>query len=167
MNKIKQEKGITLLILCITVAVLMLLAGIAIQIGDHDADASIDGKLQGELQMVQHAVLEQYVKYKTTLNKSYLVGTDYENQIQDFMKQNYSGEVLTLKTSDERKEEYKKYYYLTPEDLESIGIKESEFSYVVNYYTGEVMNASRYETSMGLKLYVKGISKDAQSNPSY
>ena len=167
MDIIKQEKGITIIALVLVVILLMILAGIAIGIGDANVDSALDAKLQGELQMVQHAVLEQYVKYKTTLNENYIIGRSYEDQIQNFMNKNYGGETLTLKDSNERQEKYKKYYYLTNGDLENIGIKESEYSYIVNYYTGEVMNADKFTTNSGTKLYIKGTSNEIQSKPSF
>ncbi len=167
MDIIKQEKGITIIALVLVIILLMILAGVAIGIGDANVDSALDAKLQGELQMVQHAVLEQYVKYKTTLNENYIIGRDYEEQIQNFMNKNYGGEILTLKNADDRQEKYKKYYYLTRVDLEEIGIQESEYSYIVNYYTGEVMNADKFTTTSGIKLYVKGASSENQAKPSY
>lgn len=167
MNKIKQEKGVTLLFLSIAVLVLMILAGLAIGIGNYDVSSTVDSKLQGELKMVQHAVLEQYVKYKTTLNESYIVGEIYDEKIDNFMSQNYATESLTIPNASDRKELIKKYYYLTPDNLERIGIEDSQNSYIVNYYTGEVINADKYKTSNGIILYIKGITNSDQEKSSY
>lgn len=159
MEKNKQEKGITLVILSIIVIALMIIAGVAIYSGIYDVDSTIDKKLNGELKMVQYAVLQQYAKYKTTLQDNCIIYTEnYDDKIENFMKQNYSNNTLVLSTKNERDEIYKKYYLITPDDLISIGVQDSEYSYIINYYTGEVMNAEKFTTSMGNFLYTKGLT---------
>ena len=64
MNRIKQEKGITLVILTVIIIALMILAGVAISMGNVNINSTVDSKLEGELKMVQYAVLQQYTKYK-------------------------------------------------------------------------------------------------------
>lgn len=160
MNRIKQEKGITLVILTVIIIALMILAGVAISMGNVNINSTVDSKLEGELKMVQYAVLQQYTKYKTTLDKNNIIGS--ETEITDFMKKNYST-INPLYTVKENDEIYKKYYLLTPEDLISIGIQDSKYSYIVNYYTGEVMNANTFKTSGGKLLYVRGIDSIKES----
>lgn len=165
MNKIKQEKGITLVILAVIIIALMILAGVSINMGRIDIDSTVDSKLEGELKMVQYAVFQQYAKYKTTLDKSSIIegSKTYSNaEITNFMKENYNSTnpVYAVKENDEI---YKKYYLLTPEDLIEIGIQDSKYSYIVNYYTGEVMNADKFKTSSGNLLYIRSIDSIKES----
>lgn len=169
MNKIKQEKGITLVILTVIIITLMILAGVSINLGTYDVNSTLDSKLDGELKMVQYAVFQQYAKYKTTLDDSSIItgSKTYSNEeITNFMKSNYGNDKTPVYTVKENDEIYKKYYLLTPEDLISIGIQDSEYSYIVNYYTGEVMNADKVKTSTGKPLYVKGLNS-TQSSESF
>ena len=155
MEKIKQEKGITILILVIIILSLLILAAVAINAGLSDLDATKDSKLEGELNMVQYAVLQQYVKYKTTLDSSYIIGTDFNNQIQSFVSTNYNG-ISIAHNINNNDEKYKHYYKITPEQLVTLGVQDSNYSYIVNYYTGEVFNADIFVTSIDTPLYVKG-----------
>lgn len=166
MNKIKQEKGVTLIILIIVVVSLMILAAVSINMGTFNVDSTLDSKLEGELKMVQYAVFQQYAKYKTTLDESNIItgseGITYNNEeITDFMNEKYNKTpVYTVKENDEK---YKKYYLLSKKDLVNIGIQDSEYSYIINYYTGEVMNADKFKTSTGNPLYIKGINSTQNS----
>ena len=78
MMKFKSEKGITIISLIITIIVLTIIAGVVIYMGITGAKEVNDSKLNTELQMVQHAVLEQYAKYKTTRDNAYLIGDKLE-----------------------------------------------------------------------------------------
>ncbi len=44
----------------------MIVAGIGIKVGTDQITKTKDATLTSELTMVQHAILEQYTKYKTT-----------------------------------------------------------------------------------------------------
>lgn len=161
MNKMKQDKGVTLIILVIIVLALMILAGVAINSGTYDVDSTLDSKLEGELRMIQYAVFQQYAKYKTTLDENSIIKgskTYSNNEIKDFMQSNYN--TIPLYTVKENDESYKKYYLLDKDDLVNIGIQDSQYSYIINYYTGEVMNADIFTTTSGKeKLYIKGSTK--------
>ena len=71
--------------------------------------------------------------------------------------------IYPVYTAKEDDEIYKKYYLLTPEDLINIGIQDSKYSYIINYYTGEVMNADKFKISSGNLLYVKGVDSIKES----
>lgn len=164
MNKIKQEKGITMVMLVIIVIALMIIAGVAINMGEIDMNATLDSKLEGELKMVQYAVFQQYAKYKTTLNEEDIIYTrDYNSGIIGFLNKYYNGQQPVHTPDLENDEVYKKYYLITPDDLIAIGIQDSEYSYIINYYTGEVFNASKSKTSEGNYLYVKGLNSTENS----
>ncbi len=156
MNKVKKENGITMLALVIIVVVLMILASFMINLGGINVDGSVDAKLDEELKMVQYAVMQQYMKYNTTNDPANVVYTrDYNNNILDFVNENYKG-IILLHTPSESDEVYKKYYLINSADLKKLGIQESNYSYIVNYYTGEVFNANTFKTSKNKKLYIKG-----------
>ena len=74
MKSKKNQRGVTVVSLVITVIVLMILAGIGIKVGTDQITKTKDATLTSELTMVQHAILEQYTKYKTTKNANYLLG---------------------------------------------------------------------------------------------
>lgn len=162
MNKIKQEKGITLVMLIIAIVILIIIAGIAINLGTTNVNISIDYKLKGELEMVKYAVLEQYAKYKTTLNENYIIGTDYNDKVKEFVSKNYKN-VTLIQSINENNKKYEKYYLLNPDALKNIGIQDSTYSYIVNYYTGEVMNLNIYTTSTGTQLYIKGTNSNKKT----
>ena len=79
MNKLKNSKGITLSGLAITIIVLTILATVGATVGITNVREAKDAKLDTELEMVQHAILEQYVKFETTKDVVYLVGNKLEN----------------------------------------------------------------------------------------
>lgn len=155
MERVKQEKGITLIMLTIIIIALFILVGVSMNTGLYDISSTLDSRLEGELRIVQYAVLQQYAKYKTTLDASYLIGTDFNSQIQNFRSTNYNSLSLAhnIQNNDEK---YKHYFKITKEQLVSLGVQDSQYSYVVNYYTGEVFNADVFVTSIGTPLYVKG-----------
>ena len=74
-NKIKEEKGVTLVALIITIFVIIIVAGISITEGTKDFKNTDNKKTLSELEMVQHAVIQRYTKYKLTKDMELLVGT--------------------------------------------------------------------------------------------
>lgn len=164
MNKLREEKGITMLALVIIVVILTILSALLINFSGINVDSSVDAKLEQELKMVQYAVLQQYMKYNTTQDPSNIVYTkDYNEDILDFVDVHYKGVTLqhTPSSSDEI---YKKYYRINPKDLQKIGIQDSNFAYIINYYTGEVFNESTYKTSRNRILYINGAVSSNQES---
>ena len=80
MYKIKTQKGITLVSLIITIIILLIISSIGINFGINGINSTKDSKLEAELNMVQHAILEQYTKYKTTKDMVYLVGNKVSDE---------------------------------------------------------------------------------------
>ena len=68
MKKLSIENGITLTALAISIIVIIILASVTAYTAKDEITESKDSKAKAELEMVQHAVLEQYTKYKTTKN---------------------------------------------------------------------------------------------------
>ena len=62
MQKIKNEKGVTLVALVITIIVTIMLASITMTIGMDSVNSTKDRKLQSELQMVGQATITEYSK---------------------------------------------------------------------------------------------------------
>ncbi len=148
MMKFKSEKGITIISLIITIIVLTIIAGVVIYMGITGAKEVNDSKLNTELQMVQHAVLEQYAKYKTTRDNAYLIGDKLE-QSQVTQIANELGIQL---------DSNKDYYKLNKAHLKEIGIKDSDDEYIVNYISGEVINFTQKRLSTKTPLYIKSNS---------
>lgn len=158
---LKEEKGITLVTLVVTIIILLILAGIGTYSGMNTLPKSEDSKLSSELLIVQHAILEAYTKYiatnKVVQNEDALAGeqlTGSESYIEN------SNGIYYFKYDGENKIELKdnnisNYYLLSTEDeFKELGITNTKDSYVVNYATGEVMNVTRLNNTQGEALYV-------------
>lgn len=150
----KNNKGITLIALTITIIVTIILASVATYSGVSALKDAKENRLVSEVEMVQHAVLESYTKYLMTKGevdeKKYLVGTEIERAT---VQNNYLASGIELKTPTTISDNSQKYYLLNEDDLEKIGVTQSEYSYIVNYATGEVINYSFKETDSGVPLY--------------
>ena len=156
MQKMKNQSGVTLTSLAITIIVLMIILGVGINQGIDAIYASRDKKIQSELQIVQKACMTEYVKAKQ-------LGFTTNGSVKPA---NFAGTEITIADlpvvegawlfSTEPTEKYKKYYRLTPEDLAALSISETEYTYIVNYYSGEVYNETKERTSDGKPLYAKG-----------
>lgn len=148
----KNEKGITLVALAITILILALLAGVGIYQGTKGIDTAKNSRLMSEAGMVQHAVLEQYVKYKTTKNQMYLIGTKIDkNTVQQIATQ-MGISLVNIP------EEYSNadYYKLTTTDVAKLGFKNVKDEFIVNYVSGEVINITNKTDSKGNRVYIKG-----------
>lgn len=157
MLQFKSEKAITLTALVITVIVMLILAGVTIYSGIGDINQARENKALSEVQIVQHAVLEAYTKYVKTKDVTFLVGAKVEDgELTELA--NTIGITLVTIPSDYTDDDLKAYYRLTPENLEKIGIYESEDTYIVNYLTGEAINETLQKTKSGKPLYVYSIN---------
>lgn len=153
MNFWKEQDGITIISLVITVVVLIILSGIGIKIGTDSIKSSKDGALASDLAMVQHAVLEQYTKYQTTKDITYLVGNKVakEEMIQIAKDLNITLANIPQNYSN------KDYYRLDKASLLEIGIENTDDEYIVNYISGEVINMTQKTTS-DTALYIRANS---------
>lgn len=158
MEYTKSEKGITIVSLVITIIVLLILASISINWGLSSVTQSKDRKLDAELNMMQHAILETYAKNQVQgqVVEQDLPGTkitDYNNLItsaSEFLRN------LKIKKEEYNNIDNDSYYYefSTEEQFKAIGMKNSSDTYIVNYKTGEVMNITTPKKSDGTLLYV-------------
>lgn len=157
MKCIKNEKGVTIVALIVTIIILLILAGISINIGMDSVVEARDSKLSSELNMVQHAIFETYAKYQIQAQvvEQDLPGikiTDYgqvvnkASNFQDNLK-------ITAYTENMNNDEY--YYELSEKnDFKALGITQNEDTYIINYKTGEVMDITTPKTSDEKLLYI-------------
>lgn len=148
MNRRKNE-GITLITLIITVVLLLIISGISITGTLRGHEETEEATQISELNMIQHAILERYTK--TQLTKETLPGTtisksEVEEIIKDINENTNPKGSIVLKGTEYRK--------LSTADLEKLGITKEEDTFIVNYKTGEVINASIKVTKSGKALYV-------------
>ena len=149
MHKTKENQGITLIALVITIIVLSILIGITLYSGTGAIRQTQQNKLFTELGMVQHAVMERYYQYTITQDVNLLIGTE-ATTVQNIAQS--MGVNLLISSPVEIEE---KYYELSPIQLKEIGIINTDDTYIVNYKTGEVINKTE-ETINSLPLYIKG-----------
>lgn len=157
MKYIKNEKGITLVALVITIMVLLVLAGIGINLGFDSVKKARDTKLASELNMVQHAILETYTKYQVQAQvvEQDLPGTKITDYGQVELKAFEFTDLLKVTSYTENMNNDEYYYELsTASDFKTLGITENEDTYIVNYKTGEVMNITTPKKSDKVLLYV-------------
>jgi type II secretory pathway pseudopilin PulG len=161
----KKENGITLAALVVTIIVILILASISINYGYDSINEGKNNILVSELQMVEQAVAEQYIQaielkldetlYTNESNKpSIYVGTlIHFDDLETYKPEGITYISADLKTEriSEDKIAYSEFYYLlTSDDLENLKIESNgggEYTYVVNYSTGEVYNYTKKKTS--------------------
>lgn len=147
----EDRQGVMMVVLAITLAIIFILAGIGVNIGVESVKTTQDSKLTYELEVVQHAVLEQYMKYKTTKNKSYLVGNKMEQQEVEELASQLGITLVNIPDTYDNKD----YYQLDKASLLEIGISNTDDEYVINYISGEVINITKKTTNKGTTLYVR------------
>lgn len=158
---IKSEKGITLIALVITVMVLMIIIAVTIDLGSEGIEDVKNNKVATELSNVQQAIFQQYILLKTynedgnipeSVTKDITMADDINRPSQlygtrivtAYTLKKYDFTNFKIKYSSTTTfEEY--YYILDRDDLKEIGIieknvEDEEFSYIVNYSTGEVFD---------------------------
>ena len=118
---IKNEKGVTMLVLVVTIVILLVLAAVSINFAIKDSDYAIEKKQLVEMEMVATAVHEQYIKYQKTGNG--LVGTPDQQLTEDIEKDMNGKDVSTVNKEG--------WYKLTKDDLKKIGINDSAYEYLV------------------------------------
>lgn len=153
----KRNKGITLIVLAITIIVLIIIASVGTYSGISALRSSKENAQLSEVRMVQQAVVENYTKYKTTENDMYIRGTavSYEdvNELLAEMEETPKTIEYTISNPSEKSPYY--YYRLSETDLKDMDISQAEGdTFIVNYATGEVINENLKVTRTGKALYV-------------
>ncbi len=143
---LREEKGVTLIALVVTIIVLLILAGVTISSTMDGVDDAQENKLWSELEAVQHAVVQRYTKYQLTKDTSMLVGKQVNPEPLP------NGKKWKLNQADSTEAE-KAYYELNTDALSQLGLEPGTGSYtdtyIVNYYTGEVYNKTRQKVPNG------------------
>jgi len=129
-----------MLILVITVIVLGIIASIVVQYSIAGKEYSEEKKLLANLEVVKHAVYQQYEEYKMTEDRTLIVGKLATEDEKRALTDNKWQQTSSTGIED-------RYYKLTKKDLEELGIKEETDEYIVNYTTGE-----QNKTSMNFTL---------------
>lgn len=155
--KIKNQKGITLISLVITIVVLLIIIGISIYTGLGNAKETRENTRKTELHLVQQAVIQKYTKYNLTKDEDILKGNAYTdftelNALIEDIK-NKIGVTINLKDGIASN-----YYLLDESSLADLGITNTEDEYIVNYKTGEVLNKTKLvnkKSKEPLYIYIK------------
>lgn len=153
MKNIKNNKGITLVALVITIIILLILASITVYMGTDSIKDSKENILLTEVRMVQHAALERYTQ-ESLMNSNILPGTPYSSmdEIKNDITELSSEEKLTnLLNNNQTPSDY---YYLETADLEEMQITNTEDSYIINYKLGLAINVTTPKTALGKPVYV-------------
>lgn len=167
----RNNKGITLIALVITIVVLLIIASISIGGGIEGVKTAAENKLLTELDMVQHAVLERYTK--VCITKEIVPGTpiaysEMNNKLNDYSERPKKSEYTITdldQVQDNQKNDigtYQYYYKLDFANLKELGITNAKDTYIVNYSTGEVFNETTPKTPSGKTLYI--YAKDNTEN---
>lgn len=154
MYRFKSSNGITMVSLVITIIVLAIITAVGINWGISGIKDVKDSKLTSELQIVQHAVLEQYTKYKTTRDTVYLVGNKVTNEEVTAIANELGITLVSIPDTYSNKD----YYKLDKASLSAIGIEDSTDEYIINYISGEVINITQKKLSNNSPLYTKANS---------
>lgn len=167
MKNFRENKGITLIALIITIVVLLIIAGISISGGIQGIDKADDNRAMSDLEKVQHAITERYTKFELLKDKSLIVGTKVDT-LPTLPTPTGDAETPTWKvkqviTGDNvSPHPERNYYRLSKSDLENLGLTGDykKSSYIVNYYTGEVFDENVQTTSKGNVLYKTAIDEE-------
>lgn len=152
---IRKNEGITLITLVITLVFLLIISGISITGTLRGHEETEEATQISELNMIQHAILERYTKAQLTQEElpGTLITKEKVNEIIEDIN-GKANESITLKGT-----EYKKLSDAS--DFKSLGISNEKDTFIVNYKTGEVINASKKVTKSGKALYV--YSKESEN----
>lgn len=128
---IRQNKGITLVVLITTVIVMIMIAGVTVVVASNWINKSQSIKLQSEIMIVKQAISERYMKYLTIKDASILVGDNSKTT-------QYSLIGITLDSN---------YYELSKTDMKNLNLDNITDTYIVNYKTQEVINKTQIESN--------------------
>lgn len=156
----KNNKGVTLIALAITIIVLLIISGITISVGSNNAKKAKDNKLLTEVVMVQNAALQRKTKVEL-INGHYPgqklteIGIDIDEVISKINSEKSDKyEIIEKKDTNDSN-----YYLLSNANggIRELNIKDTEDEYIVNYVTGEVINYTNCVTGEGEPVYTYSI----------
>lgn len=178
----KNEKGVTLMALSITIMLIFILASVTIKGINEGAEDVQDNKLNAELGIIRQAITEQYMLAKavgelkvpaTNEQVTFWIGDRIESASTiELPEANYNSKDSNGTKFFNRIANYQPvyqedfYYRLsTEEQLKELGITRGDFkcTYIVNYSTGEVYNETNQVTSDSYLLYMPSTIYDIDS----
>ncbi len=173
----KNEKGVTLIALVVTIIVLGIIATVSIQYGTRTVTDVENKKIMTELANVQQAVFEQYILLRSygsegqipevTVTNDITLAEDTDRPLELFGTRIVNTSTLegygftTYKMAYKAGMPYENYYYiLTKSDLSNLGmaddnVEDKSYSYIVNYVTGEIFDLEHivyideYDSTLG------------------
>ncbi len=149
-----NEKGITLIALALTIAIAIIIAGVSITIATIDKKEMDERISTTELSMVGEAVLETRTKYELVNEEAKNIGDQISETMYKEIDEILQHEGLQLIEAMEQ------YVVLIPGiGLKTLGITNTQDTYVVNFNTGEVFNYTKQRTKKGTLLYLRAYSK--------
>lgn len=156
---IKDNKGITLMALVITIIILLILLTVGIGTATGIKSNIMNSKetiAKSDLAKVQQAVTETYIRYKQSGDNErvlYGIKLSYTSAKTSFDRIG-SSESLKSVYSESETDASKYYYKLEKIHLKQMGLEDlGEDEYIVNYSTGEAFNIVNYKTGSGYVLY--------------
>lgn len=177
----RSEKGVTMIALVVTIVALLIIAVVSITQGTQTVTEVENKKTMTELSNVQQAIFERYVLLKsygserqvptTVITDDIILDDDIDRPLEllgtriasnsNLEKYGFINYKITY-TTDMPYESY--YYLLAKEDLNELGISEKNsknenYSYIVNYSTGEVFDL---EHIIYIDEYSSGLGENAE-----
>ncbi len=159
----RSQSGVTLAALVTTIIVLVILLSITLSYGLGTLQDARENNYKAEVEIVAQAVAEQYVKIVemgmanlTTAQTSTQPGIFVGTRVTSIPPQ------MKMSSSLGSTNKYSQFYYrLTSEDLHKLKVMAKgsldnststiQDTYLVNYYTGEVLNEKRNTYYVGLR----------------
>ena len=141
MNKIyKEEKGITLLTLTITIIIMIILASIITYSGVSSIESSKLTKFRQELEILQAQVDVWHAKYFDDQGQK-IKEIDIGEELTDKAKETLIG------VSESENEQQEKYKLFTEQTLESLGIQGIERTYIINIEDRNIVSLEPFEAN--------------------
>lgn len=189
----RSEKGITLIALVIMVIVILIILSITVTLGMSTINEIRDEKNEINLSVIQEVLIQQYTLLKSK-GELGIIAPEIEENIALATDKKRPADILGVRLYDcsllanngfRYKKEYSAnqknmcfedyYYYLDTNDLKTLNVtsdNELKATYIVNYSTGEVFDATyvRYKQTgydtTGNLIYEEG-TNSKKNNQSY
>lgn len=156
MQMLKNNKGVTLIALVVTIIIMLIIAGVTLSTGLIGTDDATANSQVTELNMVAHAILERYTRASITKEEKY-PGVKTSAEDLATMESEIGNNGIIKKGNAED------YHTLTPDNgLKDLGITNVVDTYIVNYKTGEAFNLTKIKTKNAQLLYISNTSNDSE-----
>ncbi len=149
---LRNEKGITILILTITIILMVILAGATINYGVNSLNAAKFQNFSYELQQIQGKVDSIYEKIKLGDESYIILGNEITDSEKAMNTLNMVKGINYLNILDSQRDQYyyqenfSYYRYLTEDNLENIfDITSNPGDVIINFTTREVISVDGFE----------------------